>query len=170
MEINKHLFSPYEKEKKEEYETALRFMKTIRNKGYVCYFTGECVRNALLQKTEKTKLFEISTNMKIGTLRCTFRTYVEMYIPDTIFILYKAHIFLVYYNKQDHLADARRIFTINSIYYDPFTFELSDPCLGIEDIAARNLIFIEDYKEEIKKNPQKYEEYMLELENTMKKE
>ena len=51
---------------------------------------------------------------------------------------------------RDYLQDAkRRDFTINALYFDPTTKELSDPTIGIKDLGLKLLRFVGDPKKRI---------------------
>src|SRR3989338_7011151 len=51
---------------------------------------------------------------------------------------------------RDYLQDAkRRDFTINALYFDPTTKELSDPTIGIKDLGLKLLRFVGDPRKRI---------------------
>lgn len=137
--------------------SALRVQRRLADAGYKAYFVGGCVRDALLGKRPKdfdlatsalpqtvSVLFTdgkvIPTGIKHGTVTVitddvavevtTFRresTYNDHRHPDSVAFT-------------DSVTEdaARRDFTVNAIYYDPFS-GLVDPYGGEEDLHRKVL-------------------------------
>lgn len=151
----------------------LQLLMLIGQFGSKTYLVGGCVRDMLLGKTPKD--FDIVTSANIPVMhegKDTFDGWKVDYVGQHfgVYIFSKnGRQFDVANFRKDLGGDgrhsvaqflgatleddaARRDFTINSIYYDPFTGEFIDPNKGMDDIKSKTLKFIGKPHERIKED------------------
>lgn len=142
----------------------LQLMMLIRDTSPKTYLVGGCVRDMLLGKTPKD--FDIVTTANIPVLHEDSNRFT----PNGWAVDYVGQHFGVYvFSKDGRQFDvanfrkdiggdgrrpsgtligtleedaARRDFTVNSIYYDPFNDHFIDPNGGIKDLKSKILRFI----------------------------
>lgn len=153
----------------------MQLLMLLRDTSPKTYLVGGCVRDMLLGKTPKD--FDIVTTANIPVLHedCS------RFAPNGWSVDYVGQHFGVYiFSKDGRQFDvanfrkdlggngrhpiaqfigatleedaARRDFTVNSIYYEPFSGEYIDPNGGIKDIKAKVLRFIGKPHERIKED------------------
>jgi len=142
----------------------LQLLMLIRDTSPKTYLVGGCVRDMLIGKTPKD--FDIVTTANIPVLhedcdRFKQNGWKVDYVGQSfgVFIFSKnGRQFDVANFRKDIGGDgrrpdrvefgtleedaARRDFTVNSIYYDPFSGQYIDPNNGIKDIKTKTLRFI----------------------------
>ncbi len=143
---------------------ALKIIRTLNNKGYLCYLVGGSVRDLLLGKVPlewdlttdaepKTvlKLFPkvVPTGIKYGTVTVilddqTFE--VTTFRKDEKYVDGR-HPINVKYTKKLEEDLSRRDFTINAMAYDPIKPELVDLFSGKEDLKRRIIRAVGDPEE-----------------------
>lgn len=152
----------------------MQLLMLIRNTSPKTYLVGGCVRDMLLGRTPKD--FDIVTTANIEVLHEDSKRFA----PNGWSVDYVGQHFGVYiFSKNGRQFDvanfrkdvggdgrrpestligtleedaARRDFTINSIYYDPFSGSFIDPNNGIKDIKSKTLKFIGKPKDRIKED------------------
>lgn len=152
----------------------LQLLMLLREWNPKTYLVGGCVRDMLLGKTPKD--FDIVTTANIPVLHEDLR----MFTPNGWSVDYVGESFSVFiFSKNGRQFDvanfrrdiggdgrrpsstiigtleedaARRDFTVNSIYYEPFSGQFIDPNGGIKDIQAKVLRFIGKPQERIKED------------------
>ena len=152
----------------------LQLLMLIRENSPKTYLVGGCVRDMLLGKTPKD--YDIVTTANIPVLHEDSNRFA----PNGWSVDYVGQHFGVYiFSKNGRQFDvanfrkdvggdgrrpestligtleedaARRDFTVNSIYYDPFNGQYIDPNNGIKDIKSRTLKFIGNPHERIKED------------------
>lgn len=138
-------------------ETAKQIIQVLRTAGYQAYLVGGCVRDMLLHRTPKD--FDVATDatpdhvlkmfphadrvgahfgvvIEKGVEIATFRSdgvYGDGRRPDT-----------VQFEKNPREDAARRDFTVNSMFLDPFTGHVLDFFGGQEDIKSKTLKAVGD--------------------------
>jgi len=168
MGQEKNLTILKELEQSHHYQTALKIIKKLRNKGYQAYLAGGCVRDILIGK--KPQDYDIVTSAKPEEIEAilkktipvgkkfgvilaveeghhfeiaTFRSdagYSDGRRPDAIYFT----------NAQDDAK--RRDFTINGLFFDPFSKKVVDYVGGQEDLKRKILRFIGSPEERIKED------------------
>lgn len=153
----------------------LEIMMIIRNKSVNTYLVGGCVRDMLLNKTPKD--YDIVTDASIEDLMGDLigSGWVVKLVGDNFLVnavSKNGHQFeIANFRKERGFSDgrrpdhveigtleedaARRDFTINSIYYDPFNGSngsFIDPNNGMKDIQSKTLKFIGKPKDRIKED------------------
>lgn len=150
----------------------LEILMIIRNASQNTFLVGGCVRDMLLKKTPKD--YDIVTDANMEALREEFNT--NGWKVDAVgenFLVYavsKNHnqFEIANFRKEGPSSDgrrpdhveigtleddaARRDFTVNSIYYDPFSGKFLDPNNGMRDLRERTLKFIGKPHERIKED------------------
>jgi tRNA nucleotidyltransferase/poly(A) polymerase len=150
----------------------LEIMTIIRNKSTNTYLVGGCVRDSLLGK--KPKDFDIVTDASIEDLKedliasgWELKGVGEHFLVNVV--SKNGNMFeIANFRKEAGFSDgrrpdkveigtleedaARRDFTINSIYYDPFSGQYIDPNGGIKDLRANMLAFIGKPKDRIRED------------------
>lgn len=151
----------------------LQLLMLIGQFGSKTYLVGGCVRDMLLGKTPKD--FDIVTSANIPVMhegKDTFDGWKVDYVGQHfgVYIFSKnGRQFDVANFRKDLGGDgrhsitqflgatleddaARRDFTVNSIYYDPFSGSFIDPNGGMRDIKSKTLKFIGNPHDRIKED------------------
>lgn len=150
----------------------LEIMTIIRNKSTNTYLVGGCVRDSLLGK--KPKDFDIVTDASIEDLKqdliasgWELKGVGDHFLVNVV--SKNGNMFeIANFRKEMGFSDgrrpdkveigtleedaARRDFTINSIYYDPFSEQYIDPNGGINDLKAKILAFVGNPKDRIRED------------------
>lgn len=150
----------------------LEIMTIIRNKSANTYLVGGCVRDQLLGKSPKD--FDIVTDASIEDVKqdliasgWELKGVGEHFLVNIV--SKNGNMFeIANFRKESGFSDgrrpdkveigtleedaARRDFTVNSIYYDPFNGQYIDPNNGIKDIKAKILRFIGKPQDRIKED------------------
>lgn len=152
----------------------MQLLMLIRDTSPKTYLVGGCVRDMLLGKTPKDYDIVTTANIEILNEDCDrFRSngwsvdYVGQHFGVYIFSK-NGRQFDVANFRKDIGGDgrrpestvigtleedaARRDFTVNSIYYDPFNGQYIDPNGGIKDLKANILRFIGNPHDRIKED------------------
>lgn len=132
----------------------------IKKSGGCAYLVGGCIRDALLQKKVKDidiEVFGIPTNRFIDILNSNFkidfigRNYgifkirgypIDVSMPrkdSKTGFGHRSFVVTGDHSLNIHRSASRRDFTINSMYWNPITFELIDPYNGYFDLKLRIL-------------------------------
>lgn len=150
----------------------LEIMLILRNASPNTYLVGGCVRDMLLGKTPKD--FDIVTDAIVTSLLTDFtNSGWEVKGVGDHFMVYVAskngNMFeIANFRKESGFTDgrrpdyveigtleedaARRDFTVNSIYYDPFSGSFIDPNNGMKDIKSKMLKFIGNPNDRIRED------------------
>jgi len=145
-------------------------LKTLSQNSYL---VGGCVRDSLIGKTPKD--FDIVTDIHMDKLEEAFQL-ADWDVKDTgkaflVLTVSKDHIpyEIANFRKDGCYSDgrrpdsveigtiaedaARRDFTVNALYMDPFSGEIRDPTgKGLDDIKSRTLRFIGKPKDRIQED------------------
>lgn len=140
----------------------LQLFMILRTYSQNNYLVGGCVRDSLIGRDPKD--FDIVTDVHMDTIEAAFiengwtvdsvgKQFLVMFVSKN-----EEQFEIANFRKDVGFSDgrrpdeaiigdmatdaARRDFTVNSIYYDPFTGSYSDPNKGIEDAKERILRFI----------------------------
>lgn len=140
----------------------LQIFLIVRNASQNTYLVGGCVRDMLLGK--KPKDYDIVTDVAIEKIAPDLTTsgwevkgvgdHFLVYVASKNGVQYE----IANFRKESGFSDgrrpdhvevgtleedaARRDFTVNSIYYDPFNGRFIDPNGGMKDLKTRTLRFI----------------------------
>ncbi|WP_192875515.1 CCA tRNA nucleotidyltransferase, partial [Candidatus Similichlamydia epinepheli] len=155
---------PFELNKKEKesdlYRTAVQIIKRLKQDGHITYIAGGCVRDWLLGRSPDDidlatsassevvcSLFEktIQTGIQFESVRVIQKGYsieVSSFRSDGIYIDGRRPISV---QKASAKEDSeRRDFTINGLFYCPFSNTIFDYVNGLEDIKKKVLRTIGD--------------------------
>ncbi|MDA0899678.1 MAG: polynucleotide adenylyltransferase PcnB [Proteobacteria bacterium] len=156
---------------------ALSIIEKLQKNGFDAYIVGGGIRDLI--KGLQPKDFDIATNCQPNEIRKLFKNsriigrrfqLVHITFPNEIV---ETTTFRSGKDKNDdsmQINDGGRIlrdnvwgtqeedvfrrdFTINSIYYDPFSKEIIDYTAGIKDLKSRVIRFIGDPEQRIKEDP-----------------
>jgi tRNA nucleotidyltransferase/poly(A) polymerase len=150
----------------------LEIMTIIRNKSANTYLVGGCVRDMLLGREPKD--FDIVTDASIEELShdliasgWELKGVGDHFLVNVV--SKNGNVFeIANFRKEAGFSDgrrpdkveigtlqedaARRDFTVNSIYFDPFNGQYIDPNDGIKDLKAKILRFIGKPRDRIKED------------------
>lgn len=166
VEFDKDLISPF----------ALFVIRKLKKKGHQAYLVGGTVRDLLLKIVPRD--WDIATDANPYKIKSIFKNayiigkrykLVHIYfeknkievstfrsdpgpLPENLTPREKLILSNKKYGTQEEDA-RRRDFTINSLYYDPFNFDLIDYNGGLEDIKNRIVRTIGDPFERFKEDP-----------------
>lgn len=153
----------------------LNTIKTLKNKGFLAYCVGGCVRDLLNQK--KPKDWDITTDATPEEIISLFpKTFYENKFGTVTIVLEETpdetlkNIEVTPFRTEGSYSDSRRPdtvsfaknidedllrrdFTINAIAYDPVSGETIDPYTGQEDIKNKNIKAVGDPKERFEEDP-----------------
>ena len=156
---------------------ALSIILKLQNNGYKAFLVGGCIRDSI--KGENPKDFDIVTNCEPEEIRGIFRnsriigkrfklvhiTFANEIVETTTFrsgtdtssesIEIDEDGKIVRDNQWGtQEEDAfRRDFTINALYYDPYSNEISDYTTGLKDLKEKKIKFIGDPETRIQEDP-----------------
>ncbi len=150
----------------------LQLMLLVREASKNTYLVGGCVRDMILKKEPKD--YDIVTDANMEVLRGELdKNGWKVDAVGENFLVYAVsknyqQFEIANFRKESSFTDgrrpdhveigtleddaARRDFTVNSIYYDPFTGKFIDPNNGMRDIASRTLKFIGKPQDRIKED------------------
>ena len=145
--------------------TSIQLVQTLKDKGFIAYFAGGCVRDMLLGIHPKD--YDIVTNATPEEIEGIFeKTYPVGKEFGVILVHEQGHNFEIatfrsdagysdgrrpdYVTFTDPTDDAkRRDFTINALFYDPTTEEVFDFVDGQKDLKENMIRFVGDPEERI---------------------
>ena len=140
--------------------TALRIVQTLQAAGHVAYFAGGCVRDHLMQK--KPEDFDIATSAHPEQVEKLFARTVPVGKQFGVIIVVEngKNFEVATFRKEGGYHDgrhptevaytvpqedaARRDFTVNGLFYDPFKKEVIDFVGGRDDIKKKLIRAIGD--------------------------
>lgn len=141
----------YYPEKK--YYASLKIIKKLNDIGFLAYYVGGSVRDAILCK--EVKDIDIATNAKEELINSIFKNQtvisekykvIKLKIEDEIFELSSFRKDGAYLDGRHPVFTgtgsieedaARRDFTMNAVYFDPILYEFKDYFTGISDINKK---------------------------------
>jgi poly(A) polymerase len=159
-------------------QDALRVIQRLRAMGHQAYFVGGCVRDLLLEHTPKD--FDIATDAHPGEVRAAFRNcrlIGRRFRLAHVYFRGGKVIEVATFRKnptdvaEDTGADGdllitrdnvfgtaeedavRRDFTVNGLFYDPFTGEVIDYVGGRADLEAHRMSTIGDPEIRMREDP-----------------
>jgi len=149
-------------------EKALKIVWELRKNGYQAFFVGGWVRDMLLGK--KTSDVDICTNATPDRVYQIFRGTAKVELVGKSFgVALVGGVEVATFRKDKYfgLSDKnvevspgtleedceRRDFTVNSMYYDPFTKEIIDFVGGQRDLQTRTIRFIGEPRNRIFEDP-----------------
>jgi poly(A) polymerase len=159
-------------------QDALRVIQRLRAMGHQAYFVGGCVRDLLLERTPKD--FDLATDAHPGEVRAAFRNcrlIGRRFRLAHVYFRGGKVIEVATFRKnptdvaEDTGADGdllitrdnvfgtaqedavRRDFTVNGLFYDPFTGEVIDYVGGRADLEAHRMSTIGDPEIRMREDP-----------------
>tara|TARA_B100001027_G_scaffold77569_1_gene53005 strand:+ start:1247 stop:2470 length:1224 start_codon:yes stop_codon:yes gene_type:complete len=156
---------------------ALSIISKLQKNGYKAFLVGGCIRDSI--KGENPKDFDIVTNCEPEEIRGIFRnsriigkrfklvhiTFANEIVETTTFRSGRdASSESIEIDEDGKIVrdnqwgtqeeDAfRRDFTINALYYDPYSNEISDYTTGLKDLKEKKIKFIGDPETRIQEDP-----------------
>ena len=142
---------------------ATKLVRRLRERGFIAYFAGGCVRDALLRKQPKDidiatdaepddvqKLFTrtVAVGVKFGVVRVLesgFEFEVATFRSDGVYLDGRRPISVTFSSPEEDAK--RRDFTINGMFYDPVQDQVVDFVGGKSDLEHRLVRAIGDPKE-----------------------
>jgi len=142
---------------------ATKLVRRLRESGFIAYFAGGCVRDALLRKQPKDidiatdaepddvqKLFTrtVAVGVKFGVVRVLesgFEFEVATFRSDGVYLDGRRPISVTFSSPEEDAK--RRDFTINGMFYDPVQDQVVDFVGGKSDLEHRLVRAIGDPKE-----------------------
>ncbi|MEL6894636.1 MAG: CCA tRNA nucleotidyltransferase [Planctomycetota bacterium] len=142
-------------------DSALRVVRSLQDAGYIAYFAGGCVRDALLRRHAKD--FDVATNATPPIIRQIFGRGRTLAIGEAFGVIsvlpnrdesgdaVEVATFrsdgeysdgrrpddVIFGNAEDDAA--RRDLTINGLFYDPIARRMIDYVGGVDDLNARRI-------------------------------
>jgi tRNA nucleotidyltransferase/poly(A) polymerase len=132
---------------------ATKLVRRLRESGFIAYFAGGCVRDALLRKQPKDidiatdaepdevqKMFArtVAVGAKFGVVRVLeegFEFEVATFRSDGVYLDGRRPVSVTFSSPEDDAK--RRDFTINGMFYDPLTDQVVDFVGGKSDLEHR---------------------------------
>jgi poly(A) polymerase len=142
---------------------ATKLVRRLRESGFVAYFAGGCVRDALLRKQPKDidiatdaepdevqKMFArtVAVGAKFGVVRVLeggFEFEVATFRSDGVYLDGRRPVSVTFSSPEEDAK--RRDFTINGMFYDPLADQVVDFVGGKSDLEHRLLRAIGDPEE-----------------------
>ncbi len=119
---------------------ATEIVRRLQKAGFRAYFAGGCVRDMVMKKEPAD--YDIATNASCAIIQELFPHTVGVGVSfGVVLVIYKEYKCQVSTFRTD-CADPRedalkRDFTINALFYDPFTRKIEDWCDGVGDIHRK---------------------------------
>jgi putative nucleotidyltransferase with HDIG domain len=139
---------------------ATKLVRRLRESGFIAYFAGGCVRDALLRKQPKDidiatdaqpadvqKLFArtVAVGVKFGVVRVLEEGYefeVATFRSDGVYLDGRRPVTVTFSSPEEDAK--RRDFTINGMFYDPVEDQVVDFVGGKSDLERRSVRAIGD--------------------------